>query len=97
MIKLDQTKVAESAQYYWENSIGSHQVAVFVMCGGGMLGHFAASQPESFYIDDRVKKLPYPKREIYQAVETLVTIAKANSLDPKHLPEMPRFHHCGIF
>ncbi len=95
MLKLDQAKVAESG---WKaETVPTMQTAVYVMCGGGFLGRFAAEQPADFYIDDRVGKLPYPRKEIYQAVETLATIAKANGLDAKHLPEMPRFHNMGIF
>ena len=97
MRKLNQEAVSESAKDYWSNSIKAHQTAVFVMCGGGYLGEFAAEQPGSFYIDDRVSRLPYGKKAIYQAVETLCTIATANGLDPKHLPPRPQFHNCGIF
>lgn len=95
MLKLDQEKVAESA---WKGeTIPAMQVAVYVMCGGGFLGGMAAEQPIDFYIDNRVGKLPYPRREILQAVKTLVTIAKLNGLDPHHLPECPEFHNMGIF
>jgi hypothetical protein len=95
MTKLNQKRVAESG---WKaDTIPAMQVAIFTMCGGGMLGHMAAEQPETFYIDDRVGRLPYPKKQIYQAVETLKTIARANGLDPKHMPEMPKFHNMGIF
>ena len=96
MIKLNQEMVAKDGGF-WKESISTHQAVVYVMCGGGMLGHFAAEQPADFYIDDRVGKLPYPKKQIYQAVETLGTLAKANGLDPHHLPNGPRFHNCGIF
>jgi len=73
------------------------QVAVYVMCGGGLLGHFAAEQPADFYIDDRVGRLPYPRKEIYQAVSVLKTLAEAHCLDPHKMPELPSFHACGIF
>ena len=95
MKRLDQEKVAESG---WKaDSIPAMQTAIYVMCGGGMLGRFAAEQPTDFYIDDRVGKLPYPRKEIQQAVETLATIAKANGLNPGRLPEMPQFHNMGVF
>lgn len=95
MMKLNQKRVAESG---WKaESIPAMQVAVFAMCGGGWIGHMAAEQPEDFYIDDRVRGLPYPKKAILQAVETLATIARTNGLNPKHLPEMPKFHNMGIF
>ncbi len=95
MKKLNQEAVKEGG--WMADTIPSMQVAVYVMCGGGLLGHLAANKPGSFYIDDRVGRLPYTKREIYQAILTLVSIAEANGLDPKHLPEMPRFHNMGIF
>ena len=95
MYKLNQDAVRESG---WKaDSVPAMQVAVFVMCGGDHLGKFAAEQPGKFYIDDRVGKLPYSKKEIYQAVETLANIAQINGYDPSHLPEMPRFHNMGIF
>ena len=95
MKKLDQNKVAESG---WKaDTIPAMQTAVYVMCGGGFLGRFAAEQPSDFYIDDRVGKLPYSRKQIMQAVETLVTIARANGIDPKRLPAMPNFHNMGIF
>jgi hypothetical protein len=95
MKKLDQSNVAESG---WKaDSIPGMQVAVFVMCGGGFLGRFAAEQPRDFYIDARTGKFPYSKTAILQAVEALATIAEVNGLDPRHLPSMPNFHNMGIF
>ena len=95
MYKLNQEEVAKSD---WNRDTIAHmQTAVFVMCGGGYLGNFAATQPAKFYIDDRVSRLPYGKKAIYQAVETLCTVATANGLDPNRLPERPQFHNCGIF
>jgi len=95
MKKLNKEKVAESG---WEvESVPHMQTAVFVMCGGGFLGSFAATQPGKFYIDGRVGSLPYTRKEIYQAIETLCTIAIANGLDPNRLPERPQFHNMGIF
>ncbi len=94
--KLNQKIIAETASV-WDKSIPFHQVAVFVMCGGGWIGKFAAEQPGKFYIDDREMDFPFLKRHIYEAVETLVTLAKENGLDPNKMPEMIRFHSCGIF
>ena len=95
MNKLDFEKVKESQ---WDlKSIKPLQIAVFVMCGGGFLGRMAAEQPADFYIDIRCKKLPYPKREIYQAVKTLETLSEALILDPHKLPPMDCFHNCEIF
>ena len=96
MTKLDLTKVAESAKYQ-RDDIGSLQVAVYTMAGGGMLGRLAAEQPADFYIDDRCGRLPYSRREITQAVTVLATLAKALGLDPCKMPEMPDFHCCGVF
>jgi hypothetical protein len=95
MVKLNQEKVKESG--WGIDTIPAMQTAIYAMCGGGFLGRFAAEQPGNFYIDTRVGKLPYSKKEIHQAVETLKTIAESNGLDPKHLPEIPRFHNMGIF
>lgn len=92
---LNQERVAESG--WGAESIPAMQTAVNVMCGGGFLGRFAAEQPMDFYIDDRVGHLPYSREEIYQAVETLKTIAIANGMDPRRLPAMPSFHNMGIF
>lgn len=95
-MKLDMESVKESVKYYGYN-VANQQILVFAMCGGGMLGRFATEQPADFYIDDRVGKLPYPKREIIQAVRVLVAIAEVEGLDPHKLPTMPRIHNSGIF
>jgi len=95
MRRLNQERVAESG--WGGETIPSMQVAVYVMCGGGFLGRFAAEQPMDFYIDDRVGRLPYSRDEIYQAVETLKTIAIANGMDLHRLPSLPSFHNMGIF
>ena len=92
---LNQEKVAQSG--WGVESIPPMQTAVYVMCGGGFLGRFAAEQPMDFYIDDRVGCLPYSREEIYQAVETLKTIVIANGMDPHRLLTMPSFHNMGIF
>lgn len=95
MKHLNQERIAESG--WGGETIPPMQVTVYVMCGGGFLGRFAAEQPMDFYIDDRVGCLPYSREEIYQAVETLKTIAAANGIDPHRLPAMPSFHNMGIF
>jgi hypothetical protein len=100
MLKIDLEHVkANTIEGFcnWTKDIGPHQVAVYVMCGGGFLGQFAARQPADFYIDSRVGRLPFGRREIGQAVAVLATIAEAKGLDPHHLPPMPDFHACGIF
>jgi hypothetical protein len=95
MFKLNFKEVRKSG--WGKDSIPPLQTAVFVMAGGGYLGNFAAEQPGKFYIDDRVGKLPYTRKEIYQAVEVLKILAEENGLDPNHLPEKPSFHNMGIF
>jgi len=77
--------------------IGAHQVAVYVMCGGGIMGQFAAEQPADFYIDSRCARLPYSRKEIEQAVAVLAVIAETQGLDPHRLQKMPRFHASGVF
>lgn len=94
--KIDLARVRENAEHH-KNNIPALQVAVNVMCGGGMLGRMAAEQPGQFYIDARCGKLPYPRRDIEQAVAVLSELARANSLDPNHMPKMPDFHGCGVF
>jgi hypothetical protein len=77
--------------------IGVHQIAVYVMCGGGFLGRFAAEHPADFYIDERVDRLPFSRQEIQRATAILTTIAKAHGLNPHDLPSMPLLHSFGIF
>lgn len=79
-----------------KDQIPSMQVAVYVMCGGGETGRMAAEQPASFYIDDRVGKLPYPDKQIIQAVKVLEIVARVNGLNPKSMPLMPKFHNFGV-
>jgi len=100
MVKLDMEKVATSGVECGmakPERIAALQVALFVACGGGMLGHFAAEQPADFYIDGRVCRLPYGKREIQQAVNVLAILAAKAGLDPHHMPAMPTFHNAGMF
>jgi hypothetical protein len=72
------------------------QVAVYVMCNGGFLGRSASEQPESFYVDDRVKKLPYSRRQIVNAVRVLHVYQMELGFET-----MPRakidFHNCGVW
>lgn len=96
MTKLDMAKVGRSGRHTKEE-LGALQVAVSVMCGGGPLGEFAATQPADFYIDSRCGRLPYNKREVMQAVSCLATLAKAAGMDPCHLPKPQSFHACGIW
>lgn len=93
MIKVNLENLKASG---WKaETIPAMQIAVYVMCGGGHLGRFAAEEPKDFYIDDRVAGLPYKREEIIQAVAVLAAIARINGIT--ELPEMPRFHNMGIF
>ena len=97
MLKLDMETVKACVGQQGPGQIAGLQTAVYVACGGGMLGRFAAEQPADFYIDDRVGRLPYRRKEILQAVEVLATLAQATGLDPHNMPKMPEFHNCGIW
>jgi len=98
MFKIDIEAVKESDKFYSANRpIGVLQTVVYVMTGGGFLGRFAAEQPADFYIDDRVGRLPYRRKEIMQAVQVLAAIAEGRGLNPHKMPKMPDFHNCGIF
>lgn len=80
------------------------QLTVYVMCGGGFIGRFAAEQPADFYIDDRTATV-YPSEVIHQAVNVLTLYAKVLGLDPHdlqpnrelNLSSFMNHHNCGIF
>ena len=65
--------------------IQAMQVAVYVMCGGGILGNFAATKPADFYIDARVTRRPFRGFEIEQAVASLAEQASCDGLDSHNL------------
>jgi hypothetical protein len=103
--KLDMEKVKENLQCRFEQDkkrymaeVAQLRTALFIMCGGGMLGRFAACQPKDFYIDLRVGKLPYKKRTITQAVEVLLAYLEVAGINP-HLPDTgyADFHNCGLW
>jgi len=94
MRKLDMNMIRKSGRP--KSELPLMQACVYTMCGGGMLGRFAAENPADFYIDDRVGKLPYPKKEIYQAVAVLKTLAEVWGYDAHHLPDFT-FHNMGVF
>jgi hypothetical protein len=77
--------------------MNSLRTAVHAMVGGGWLGSSAANQPNGFYIDDRVGKLPYSRRQILQAVEVLCIYMKVLKYTNETLPRLPSFHNCGVF
>ncbi len=97
-IKLDPEKVRESIELYGaELDIGAMQVAIYVACGGGCIGLQHADHPLHAYIDSRVGKLPYGRKQIENMRIVLIAMAEAKGLDPNNLPAMPRFHNCGVF
>ena len=72
------------------------QVMVYTMIGGGMLGQFAMTQPESFYIDLRVGRLPYSKKDIYNVIEMMKASCDYLGKNPNDLPA-PSFSGCWVF
>jgi len=99
ILKVDPELAAKecSSKLRTKRSIGNLQVAVYVMCGGGRIGRFAAEQPADFYIDARVDKLPYSVKAIYQTVKVLAALAEKRGLDPQAMPKLPGFHASGVF
>lgn len=98
MRKLDPEKVRESIREYWmDEDIGALQVAIYVACGGGLIGEMHACRPALAYIDDLVGKLPYSRSEIVNMKLVLIAMAEEKGLDPINLPQMPKFHGCGVF
>src|SRR4051812_36677893 len=103
--KLDMDQVKESLRCRLEadrkqymEEIKQLRTALFIMCGGGLLGRFAACQPQQFYIDLRVGKLPYSRRKIEQAVKVLIAYLQVAGIDPKTLRDngYSDFHNCGF-
>jgi hypothetical protein len=64
-----------------EQVIEKLQLAIYILCGGGMLASFAQCQPGQFYIDGRVGKLPGTRAQIYNAVALLCLNATAAGYD----------------
>lgn len=96
--KLDPEHVRESIRVYWiDTDIAVLQTAIYVACGGGWIGEMHANRPAEAYIDSRVGRLPYSRSEIENMKLVLIAMAEAKGLDPSNLPEMPRFHNCGVF
>lgn len=112
MHSLDLKKVEESLKERLDfvgratmlDSCRQLQLTVYIMCGGGFIGRFAAEQPEDFYIDDRAATV-FPNKVIYQAVNVLKIYAKILQLDPHNLNPSKEMnlgffmnhHNCGIF
>lgn len=83
---------------YMDNrDIGHLQVAIYIAVGGGTLGNLFAEQPADAYIDGRIGRLPYTRKEIEKIRQVLITLAELKGYDPRHLPKKPDFHNCGVF
>jgi|JI10StandDraft_1071094.scaffolds.fasta_scaffold231486_5 hypothetical protein len=95
-LDIDQVKTALESGFA-DADIGALQVAIYVACGGGWIGRLYSEQPKGAYIDARVGKLPYSRKEIENMRQVLVAMAEQRGLDPNNLPEMPKFHNCGVF
>lgn len=93
----DELNVDTDCHIRWtEADLQSAQVAVYVMIGGGMLGAFAMRQPASFYIDTRVGKLPYSRKDIMQVIECIIAACHVLGKDAHNLPE-PSLPGCWVF
>lgn len=77
--------------------VAATRVAVYVMVGGGMLGKSAVDDPWTFYIDLRVGRLPYAKRDIMHAVRDLATLCEAAGLHRNNMPPMVNIPNLGVF
>ena len=94
--KFNLEKIKESLPHQnWD--IGTLQTVLYVAVGGGVLGQTFAERPENAYIDSRIGRLPYRRKDIEQIRLTLIELAKAKGLNPKKLPKRPEFHNCGVF
>ena len=95
-LDIEQVKTALESGFA-DADIGALQVAIYVACGGGWIGKFHAERPKTAYIDARVCKLPYSRKEIENMRKVLIAMAEQRGLDPNSLPNMPNFHSCGVF
>lgn len=95
--KLDLDRLSEAFNEHKEWKIENLQIAIYVACGGGMIGRMYAEQPASAYIDMRVGRLPYGIKAIENMQLSLIAMAKSRGLDPNRLPKMPDIHNCGVF
>ena len=94
--KLDAPKGNRDALDCTMQELEQLRVLIYTMVGGSLLGDSAITQPADFYIDSRVGKLPYPKRQIMAAVALLHAMAVKLGLDPHRLPEL-RVNYTGWF
>lgn len=95
-LDMDQVKYALESCFS-DADIGVMQVAIYVACGGGLIGRLYAEQPKEAYIGICARKLPYSRKEIENMRQVLVAMAEQRGLDPNNLPKIPKFHSCGIF
>lgn len=77
--------------------IGPAQVALYVMCGGGLVACSYAEQPASAYRDLRCCRAPYGSRKIERARRALIAMAERCGLDPNKMPPMSDFGNLGVF
>lgn len=100
-LKIVEEKLREDLALCGEEAIVQElknlQIAIYVMCGGGLLGKLAVEDPWNFYLDDRTAKLPYKRAEILQSIEVLKVYAKVLEEDINTMPPVSQFHSCGIF
>ena len=104
VLKLDMDQVRRNLAAAYEENPAQHmerlraqQVAVYVMCGGGMIGRQHAERPLSAYIDARVAKRPYSRKAIDNATRVLAVMAEVAGINADSLPPMPDLHNSGIF
>lgn len=71
------------------------QIAIYVAAGGGTLGAFLATDPKNACIDMRVRKLPYPRRDIMKMIAVLGIYAELLHVDK--FDNVPFFHAHGVF
>ncbi len=95
-LDIEQVKTAFESGFA-DADIGALQVVIYVACGGGWIGRLYAEQPKVAYIDARVGKRPYSRKDIENMRQVLVAMAEQRGLDPENLPMMPKFHSCGVF
>jgi len=97
-LKLDSEIVWDACRDYGQHwNIGTMQTVLYVAVGGGMIGRLFAEQPADAYIDSRVGKRPYTRKQIENLRQVLCILAESKGLDPHSLPKMPDFHGSGVF
>ena len=89
-------QLIDDGEHVLQSNMRDLQIVVYVMVGGGLLGHSAATQPSGFYVDSRCKRRPYKLRDIKQSVQVLAVYAEVLNLkQPLHYRS--GFHNCGVF